>query len=98
MMTCFNLNLKHYRKIRNMSQQKLAKKSKLSQQYISLLESINRQESPTLTSILKLSQALKICPYALLQYECDKYCKNHNNCKLQQVIQEINYISIDYEI
>jgi transcriptional regulator with XRE-family HTH domain len=98
MIAYFKLRLKHYRLTNGMSQEELAKKSGLSQQYISVIESINRQESPTLTSIIKLSQALKICPYALLQYECDKNCKKHNNCTLEQTIQDINYTPIDYEI
>lgn len=93
MMTYFSLNLKHYRKVRNMSQDELALKSGLSQQYISVIESINRSESPTLASIVKLSQALNICPYALLQYNCEEHCNNYNSCTITKKIHNTNYIT-----
>ncbi len=50
--------LRHYRKKVNLSQEKLSQESDLDRSYISLLERGLRQ--PSLTSILKLSKALKI--------------------------------------
>lgn len=89
----FKLNLKYYRKIRNMSQSKLAEKAGLTQQYISLLEANDRTESPTLTSIEKLSQALDICPYALLEYKCKEFCNKVKVCDIVNLIQETDFIA-----
>ena len=50
--------LRHFRKKVNLSQEKLSQESGLDRSYISLLERGLRQ--PSLTSILKLSKALKI--------------------------------------
>ena len=50
--------LRHFRKEAKLSQEKLSQESGLDRSYISLLERGLRQ--PTLTSILKLSKALKI--------------------------------------
>ena len=54
----FGQTLRHFRKKINLSQEKLSQESGLDRSYISLLERGLRQ--PSLTSILKLSKALKI--------------------------------------
>lgn len=53
----FGQILRHFRKKVKLSQEKLSQESGLDRSYISLLERGQRQ--PTLTSILKLSKALK---------------------------------------
>ena len=53
----FGQALRHFRKKNKLSQEKLAQESSLDRSYISLLERGLRQ--PSLTSILKLSKALK---------------------------------------
>jgi len=54
----FGQALRHFRKEVKLSQEKLSQESGLDRSYISLLERGLRQ--PSLTSILKLSKALKI--------------------------------------
>ena len=53
----FGQTLRHFRNKVKLSQEKLSQESGLDRSYISLLERGLRQ--PTLTSILKLSKALK---------------------------------------
>jgi len=60
----FGLTLRHYRKKIKLSQEKLAQESGLDRSYISLLERGLRQ--PSLSSILKLSKALKVSPTAII--------------------------------
>lgn len=60
----FGLTLRHYRKKTKLSQEKLAQESGLDRSYISLLERGLRQ--PSLSSILKLSKALKVSPTAII--------------------------------
>jgi len=71
----FTLKLKQYRKLKGLTQDELAAKSGLSQQYIAEIEKNERSKSPTLDTIAKLSLALEVCPYVLVDYDKDKYCK-----------------------
>ncbi|WP_297419019.1 helix-turn-helix transcriptional regulator [Clostridium sp.] len=93
----FDLNLKHYRKLHNLTQEQLAKKAGVSQQLISAIESNSRSKSPTLMTIAKICEALNICPYSLLHYDCINRCKNFNNCTKKQYIENDDYIP-DYFI
>ncbi len=56
----FSQNIKHYRKINHLTQEKLAEKADLSISYIKQIESGAEFKNITLTSILKLSKALGI--------------------------------------
>ena len=56
--------LKEFRKIKGMSQKKLAYLSNLSQSHISELE--KNKQSPTLITVEKVADALKIYPEDLL--------------------------------
>lgn len=76
----FKMNLKEHRKIKGLTQKELSQKSKLAQQYISELEDNDRAKSPTLDTVAKLANALKICPYSLIGFNCIKTCIKHENC------------------
>ena len=68
----FVINLKKYRKIRGLTQRELAEKVGVTQQYIASIEKINRTKSPTLDVIAKLSIALRVCPYYLINFNCQE--------------------------
>lgn len=61
----FSSNIKKYRKLQSMSQEKLAELSELHRTYISDIECCRRNIS--LTNIEKIANALKIHPYLLLK-------------------------------
>lgn len=68
----FDLHIKKIRKKLGMTQRELAEKSQLSQSYISQLESDLRTVTPTLQTIESIAESLKICPYILISYDCNK--------------------------
>jgi len=80
----FKLYLKHHRIIKNLTQLELARKSGLTQQFISQLESNERAKSPTLRTIEILAKALDICPYLLIEYSCET-CNKTETCKLKNI-------------
>ena len=73
------INLKHYRQHRGMSQKKLAKKVGATQGYISRIEA--GIESPTLRMIYMFAGALEICPRLLLP--CIIENKENFNCECE---------------
>lgn len=71
------LNLKHYRELKGISQKKLAEKLSISQGYISEIE--KGVKSPTIRMLYDIADALEICPHMLLSSTI--YCKE-NNCNI----------------
>lgn len=70
------INIKKYRELFYVSQNKLAIKIGISQSYLSAVE--RGEKSPTLRMIYKISDALDVCPRLLIQ--CKIKCEN---CKKQ---------------
>lgn len=81
----FELFITRYRIRSALTQTALARRSGLTQGYISKLESIHRNEeqSPTLKCLFKIGRALELCPYEL--FRCTGDCKT---CKLKRNIEE----------
>lgn len=77
----YKLLIRKYRLLRGMTQAELAYKSNIRQSYISDLENSSNIKSPTLRTILKIADALNVCPHVLVQYDtsCDNNCLKH--CK-----------------
>ncbi|MGB9499539.1 MAG: helix-turn-helix domain-containing protein [Dissulfuribacterales bacterium] len=73
----FGQALRHFRKEVKLSQEKLSQESGLDRSYISLLERGLRQ--PSLTSILKLSKALKISSVNIISKVEDLLNENKTN-------------------
>jgi len=88
----FRLRLKEFRKLRNLTQQELAQKAKVSQEYISDLEKLDRSKSPTLKVVRDISKALDICVYELLAYNCPRYDECTSKCKNHSCYREDNKI------
>lgn len=68
----FDLHIKKVRKKLGLTQKELAKRCGLSQAYISQLESNLRVVSPTLQTVEVIAEKLRICPYILMSYDCNK--------------------------
>ena len=65
--------IKTSRKRQNLTQRDLARKTGLSQGYISKLENLNKVfHSPTITQIIQISSALKVDVYILSKWFIDK--------------------------
>lgn len=69
----FTIRLKELRKAKKMTQDELAKRTGLSQTYISFLEKegFSRDKSPTLQTIEILAKGLGVCGMSLLEYNCE---------------------------
>jgi len=63
----FGLNVAYYRKLKNINQETLAEKAKLSRSQISNIEAANVFANPTLLSIFNISEALEIPASKLLE-------------------------------
>lgn len=80
----YKLQIKKYRKLRNMTQKELARKAKVKQSYISQLENPKNTKSPSLRTILDIAYALNVCPYALInliKYTPPCLKNDCSNCK-----------------
>lgn len=75
-MTNPKLNIKEYRELKGISQKKLCSMLKISQGYLSEIES--GKKSPTVRMLYKISNALEICPHVLLPVTI--YCTKENKC------------------
>ena len=72
--------IKTSRKRQNFTQRDLARKTGLSQGYISKLENINKVfHSPTITQIISIASALKIDIYKLSKWFIDKELRGSKN-------------------
>ncbi|MGL5245174.1 MAG: helix-turn-helix domain-containing protein [Sarcina sp.] len=69
------LKIKECRQLKGMTQEILAKKSKISQGYLSSLEKNN--QSPTVRILVRIAVNLYVCPCELLNHTCK--CKYKNN-------------------
>lgn len=80
-----------------MTQQQLAEKVGVSQQYIALLEidNIVRTRSPKLSMLLSIAIALKVCPHDILFYECNE-CALNINCQKRDYLEEENDDDYDF--
>jgi transcriptional regulator with XRE-family HTH domain len=76
----YKLMIKEIRIMKGMTQEELARRANVHQTYISDLENNNNTKSPTLKTIMKIAEALAVCPHYLIQYDVD--CKNNclKNC------------------
>lgn len=83
----FKLYIKHFRLKRGLTQQELADKTGLSQMYISYLERDNRKKSPTLNTVAKIAEALEICPFSLIEFNCKLNCKYYESCVKRQFFE-----------
>ena len=82
--------LKKYRKQFEISQKKLSKDLKISQGYISSIES--GLKSPTLRMLYKIANYLQICPCLLLS--CKINCKNCIKFKCKCEVNNNDYSNI----
>ena len=64
------LRIKHIRKTRAVSQEKLSEKAGMSSKYLSSIE--RGKENPTLDTFIKLAQALNVEIFELLNYAGEK--------------------------
>ena len=72
--------IKTSRKRQNFTQRDLARKTGLSQGYISKLENQNKVfHSPTITQIIQISSALKVDVYILSKWFIDKELGENKN-------------------
>ena len=69
LLTTFAKNLKKYRNLKGLSQEKLAEVSELHRTYISAVE--REQRNISLINIEKIAKALEIEAYLLLKQDCD---------------------------
>lgn len=73
------INIAKYRKIKFISQNKLAKKIKISQSYLSALE--RNEKSPTIRTLYKIGNELDVCPRLLVRCTIDcKECTKKYKC------------------
>ncbi|MEG1310481.1 MAG: helix-turn-helix transcriptional regulator [Romboutsia sp.] len=70
-------NISKIRKLKHISQVKLALKIGVTQSTISRIE--NNKESPTLHTIENIATALDVCPFDLMSCSCKR--KQKNSCK-----------------
>ena len=75
------LHIKQQRELKNLTQQKLAEITGLTQQYISLLEN-GSPGNPTFSTIALISHALDICPYNIFSISCSP-CKHKHKCRTE---------------
>lgn len=77
----YNLKIKKYRLLKNMSQEELANKSGLTQSYIAKLEKDNiiRDKHPNLATLEKIADALEICLIDIFDKNCSD-CNIYDIC------------------
>lgn len=85
---CLSNNMKKYRKLRNLSQEKLAEKASASSNYIALIES--GKNFPSLQMISQISRALEIDELDLFSSTGLKY-ENFMNVH-KQLLEQIQSI------
>lgn len=85
------LHIKKFRILRGYTQEQLADIVGCSQAMIALLEADNstRKKSPRLSLLIKISNALSICPSDIISYECDG-CQQYRCCNKRQYVEENN--------
>ncbi|MDE6834740.1 MAG: helix-turn-helix domain-containing protein [Ruminococcus sp.] len=80
-MTSIGRNIRHFRNLKNISQESLAEKTDLSTNYISMIE--RGEKIPSLTSLINIANALEITADMLL---CDLITKSY--CVKNSVIMD----------
>jgi len=65
------LNVQYYRKLRNLTQEKLAEKSGVGIVSIANLESSNYYANPKISTIFKIAEALDVSPKTLFEFRDD---------------------------
>ena len=73
--------MKYIRQREKISQKDLARQSGVSQSQIAKLESKRYAHSPTISTVVSLSKALKVCPYGLLDYFVSKEVTGCRDCE-----------------
>lgn len=73
--------MKYIRQREKISQKDLARQSGVSQSQIAKLESNRYAHSPTISTVVSLSKALKVCPYGLLDYFVSKEVTGCRDCE-----------------
>jgi transcriptional regulator with XRE-family HTH domain len=87
----YTLYIKKFRILRGYTQEQLADLAGVSQAMIALLEADNstRKKSPRLELLIRISNALSVCPSDILSFECDG-CEQYKFCNKRQYIEEDN--------
>lgn len=68
----YKINIEKYRNIKRISQNKLSKKLKISQSFISAIE--RKEKSPTIRMLYRIAEELDVCPRLLIR--CTIECKD----------------------
>lgn len=73
----YRIDIEDFRKIKFMSQNKLAEKLNISQGYLSEIE--HKLKSPTLRMLYKIAEELDVCPRLLIKctIECNECTKKY---------------------
>jgi len=92
------LYIKKFRHFRRMTQQELAEKVNVSQQYIAMIEADNivRTRSPRIALLEQIAWALHICLIDLIYCSC-KDCENNNICLKKDKVNYENIIDDNLE-
>ena len=86
-MTSIGRNIRHFRNLKNISQESLAEKTDLSTNYISMIE--RGEKVPSLTSLIRIANALDVTSDMLL---CDVVTKSYavKNSVIMDGISELS--------
>ncbi|MDE6501941.1 MAG: helix-turn-helix domain-containing protein [Ruminococcus sp.] len=86
-MTSIGKNIRHFRNLKNISQESLAEKTDLSTNYISMIE--RGEKIPSLTSLIRIANALEVTSDMLL---CDLVTKSYcvKNSLIMDRISELS--------
>lgn len=82
-----------------MTQKELCKKVGISQSYLSQIENgLHTNKKPTLNLIEDIAQALEVCPFVLISYNCDRclIIKEDNKVKCKEHLKQEMTDRIDF--
>jgi len=65
------LNIQYYRKLRNLTQEQLSAKAKVSEAVIGRIEAPNIYANPKMATIFKIAEALEVTPKTLFDFKDD---------------------------
>lgn len=78
-------NIRRFRLIEQMTQEKLASKSKLTSGYISQIERADLNKGVTCTAMIQIAEALEVPPCLLMS---QKPCQNYLEC-LEKITEKV---------
>ncbi len=79
--------IRELRKVRGLSQEKLAEHARMSAKYLSRVET--GRENPTLDLVFRLAQGLAVDPYELFQFRPEEVRSRLLRKKLERLIAEV---------